>query len=163
MLSFEGNTAPYMQYAYTRIRSIFNRSQIALSEVEQAQLSITDEKERALAIKLLQFEEAIQIVAKDGTPHVLCAYLYELAGVFSSFYEHCPILNNEDQQVKLSRLKLALLTERTLKQGLDLLGIKPLRKCNQTSKQYPVHLSGDFFINKSKLSILRKEDKKSAS
>ena len=128
MLSFEGNTAPYMQYAYTRIRSIFNRSQIALSEVEQAQLSITDEKERALAIKLLQFEEAVQVVGKDGTPHVLCAYLYELAGVFSSFYEHCPILNHDDQQVKLSRLKLALLTERTLKQGLDLLGIKTVEK-----------------------------------
>ena len=128
MLSFEGNTAPYMQYAYTRIRSIFNRSQISLSEVEQAQLSITDEKERALAIKLLQFEEAVQVVGKEGTPHVLCAYLYELAGVFSSFYEHCPILNNDDQQVKLSRLKLALLTERTLKQGLDLLGIKTVEK-----------------------------------
>lgn len=128
MLSFEGNTAPYMQYAYTRIRSIFNRSQIDLSEVEQAQLSITDEKERALAIKLLQFEEAVQVVGKEGTPHVLCAYLYELAGVFSSFYEHCPILNNDDQQVKLSRLKLALLTERTLKQGLDLLGIKTVEK-----------------------------------
>ena len=128
MLSFEGNTAPYMQYAYTRIRSIFNRSQIALSEVEQAKLSITDEKERALAIKLLQFEEAVQVVGKEGTPHILCAYLYELAGVFSSFYEHCPILNNDDQQVKLSRLKLALLTERTLKQGLDLLGIKTVEK-----------------------------------
>ena len=128
MLSFEGNTAPYMQYAYTRIRSIFNRSQIALSEVEQAKLSITDEKERTLAIKLLQFEEAVQVVGKEGTPHVLCAYLYELAGVFSSFYEHCPILNNDDQQVKLSRLKLALLTERTLKQGLDLLGIKTVEK-----------------------------------
>ena len=128
MLSFEGNTAPYMQYAYTRIRSIFNRSQIALIEVEQAKLSITDEKERALAIKLLQFEEAVQVVGKEGTPHVLCAYLYELAGVFSSFYEHCPILNNDDQQVKLSRLKLALLTERTLKQGLDLLGIKTVEK-----------------------------------
>lgn len=128
MLSFEGNTAPYMQYAYTRIRSIFNRSQIALSEVEQAQLSITDEKERALAIKLLQFEEAVQVVGKDGTPHVLCAYLYELAGAFSSFYEHCPILNHDNQQVKLSRLKLALLTERTLKQGLDLLGIKTVEK-----------------------------------
>ena len=128
MLSFEGNTAPYMQYAYTRIRSIFNRSQIALSEVEQAKLSITNEKERALAIKLLQFEEAVQVVGKEGTPHVLCAYLYELAGVFSSFYEHCPILNNDDRQVKLSRLKLALLTERTLKQGLDLLGIKTVEK-----------------------------------
>ncbi|KYK93825.1 arginine--tRNA ligase [Aggregatibacter actinomycetemcomitans] len=128
MLSFEGNTAPYMQYAYTRIRSIFNRSQINPGEVEQAPLTLTDEKERVLAIKLLQFEEAIQLVAKDGVPHVLCAYLYELAGVFSSFYEHCPILNSEDQQVKLSRLKLALLTERTLKQGLDLLGIKTVEK-----------------------------------
>ena len=128
MLSFEGNTAPYMQYAYTRIRSIFNRSQIDLSEVEQAQLSITDEKDRTLSIKLLQFEEAVQVVGKEGTPHVLCAYLYELAGVFSSFYEHCPILNNDNQQVKLSRLKLALLTERTLKQGLDLLGIKTVEK-----------------------------------
>ncbi|WP_233116516.1 arginine--tRNA ligase [Aggregatibacter actinomycetemcomitans] len=128
MLSFEGNTAPYMQYAYTRIRSIFNRSQINPAEVEQASLTLTNEKERALAIKLLQFEEAIQLVAKDGTPHILCAYLYELAGVSSSFYEHCPILNNEDQQVKLSRLKLALLTERTLKQGLDLLGIKTVER-----------------------------------
>ena len=128
MLSFEGNTAPYMQYAYTRIRSIFNRSQISPGEVKQAPLTLTNEKERALAIKLLQFEEAIQLVAKDGTPHILCAYLYELAGVFSSFYEHCPILNNEDQQVKLSRLKLALLTERTLKQGLDLLGIKTIER-----------------------------------
>ena len=128
MLSFEGNTAPYMQYAYTRIRSIFNRSQISPGEVKQAPLTLTNEKERALAIKLLQFEEAIQLVAKDGTPHILCAYLYELAGVFSSFYEHCPILNNEDQQVKLSRLKLALLTERTLKQGLDLLGIKTVER-----------------------------------
>ncbi|AEW77222.1 arginine--tRNA ligase [Aggregatibacter actinomycetemcomitans] len=128
MLSFEGNTAPYMQYAYTRIRSIFNRSQISPGKVKQAPLTLTNEKERALAIKLLQFEEAIQLVAKDGTPHILCAYLYELAGVFSSFYEHCPILNNEDQQVKLSRLKLALLTERTLKQGLDLLGIKTVER-----------------------------------
>ena len=68
------------------------------------------------------------MVGKEGTPHVLCAYLYELAGVFSSFYEHCPILNNDDHQVKLSRLKLALLTERTLKQGLDLLGIKTVEK-----------------------------------
>ena len=82
----------------------------------------------ALAIKLLQFEEAVQTVGKEGTPHVLCAYLYELAGVFSSFYEHCPILNAEDENVKLSRLKLASLTEKTLKQGLELLGIKTIEK-----------------------------------
>ena len=93
-----------------------------------APLTLEDDKERALAIKLLQFEEAVQTVGKEGTPHVLCTYLYELAGIFSSFYEHCPILNAEDEAVKLSRLKLALLTEKTLKQGLELLGIKTVEK-----------------------------------
>ncbi len=128
MLSFEGNTAPYMQYAYTRIRSIFNKTNINSTALLAAPLTIKDDKERTLAIKLLQFEEAVQTVGKEGTPHVLCAYLYELAGIFSSFYEHCPILNAEDETVKLSRLKLALLTEKTLKQGLELLGIKTVEK-----------------------------------
>lgn len=128
MLSFEGNTAPYMQYAYTRIRSIFNKTDINSTALLAAPLTLEDDKERALAIKLLQFEEAVQTVGKEGTPHVLCTYLYELAGIFSSFYEHCPILNAEDEAVKLSRLKLALLTEKTLKQGLELLGIKTVEK-----------------------------------
>lgn len=128
MLSFEGNTAPYMQYAYTRIRSIFNKTNINSTALLAAPLTIKDDKERTLAIKLLQFEEAVQTVGKEGTPHMLCAYLYELAGIFSSFYEHCPILNAEDEAVKLSRLKLALLTEKTLKQGLELLGIKTVEK-----------------------------------
>ena len=128
MLSFEGNTAPYMQYAYTRIRSIFNKADVNPTALAEAKIQLSDEKERALAIKLLQFEEAVQTVGKEGTPHVLCAYLYELAGVFSSFYEHCPILNTEDENVKLSRLKLASLTEKTLKQGLALLGIKTIEK-----------------------------------
>ena len=128
MLSFEGNTAPYMQYAYTRIRSIFNKANVNPTALAEAKIQLSDEKERALAIKLLQFEEAVQTVGKEGTPHVLCAYLYELAGVFSSFYEHCPILNAEDENVKLSRLKLASLTEKTLKQGLALLGIKTIEK-----------------------------------
>jgi len=128
MLSFEGNTAPYMQYAYTRIRSIFNKADVNPTALAEAKIQLSDEKERALAIKLLQFEEAVQTVGKEGTPHVLCAYLYELAGIFSSFYEHCPILNAEDENVKLSRLKLASLTEKTLKQGLELLGIKTVEK-----------------------------------
>ena len=128
MLSFEGNTAPYMQYAYTRIRSIFNKTDINSTALLAAPLTIKDDKERTLAIKLLQFEEAVQTVGKEGTPHVLCAYLYELAGIFSSFYEHCPILNAETESIKLSRLKLALLTEKTLKQGLTLLGIKTVEK-----------------------------------
>lgn len=126
MLSFEGNTAPYMQYAYTRIRSIFSRAEIDPTGL-QGEIAITDEKERALAVKLLQFEEAVSTVAKDGTPHVLCQYLYELAGIFSSFYEACPILNAEES-VKTSRLKLANLTAQTLKQGLALLGIKTVEK-----------------------------------
>ena len=127
MLSFEGNTAPYMQYAYTRIRSIFNKTDIKTTALLEARLNLADEKELALAIKLLQFEEAVQTVAKDGTPHVLCNYLYELAGIFSGFYEHCPILT-ADEATKLSRLKLAALSEKTLKQGLDLLGIKTVEK-----------------------------------
>lgn len=126
MLSFEGNTAPYMQYAYTRVRSIFSRAGIDPNSLT-GNIVLTDEKERSLAIKLLQFEEAVTVVAKDGTPHVLCQYLYELAGIFSSFYEACPILNAEES-IKQSRLKLAHLTAKTLKQGLDLLGIKTVEK-----------------------------------
>ena len=127
MLSFEGNTAPYMQYAYTRIHSIFTKADVDLNSLAEAPILLNDDKERALAVKLLQFEEAVSGVAKEGAPHILCGYLYELAGAFSSFYEHCPILNATDE-VKASRLKLALLTQRTLKQGLDLLGIKTVEK-----------------------------------
>lgn len=126
MLSFDGNTAPYIQYAYTRIRSIFNKAGIDPKDLT-TQIVLDQDNERTLAIKLLQFEEAITLVAKDGTPHVLCQYLYELAGIFSSFYENCPILNASDD-TKQSRLQLAALTARTLKQGLDLLGIKTVEK-----------------------------------
>ena len=126
MLTFEGNTAPYMQYAYTRIRSVFAKAGIDPSTLS-GEIILTEEKERALAIKLLQFEEALNGVAKDGMPHILCQYLYELAGAFSSFYEACPMLNAEEN-VKNSRLRLSDLTARTLKQGLDLLGIKTVEK-----------------------------------
>ena len=126
MLSFEGNTAPYMQYAYTRIRSVFAKAGIDPSALS-GEIILTEEKERALAIKLLQFEEALNSVAKEGMPHILCQYLYELAGAFSSFYEACPMLNAEEK-VKNSRLRLSDLTARTLKQGLDLLGIKTVEK-----------------------------------
>ncbi|AWW34124.1 arginine--tRNA ligase [Mannheimia varigena] len=126
MLTFEGNTAPYMQYAYTRIRSIFARAGIDESALSGS-IQLHEPKERSLAVKLLQFEEALNGVAKDGMPHILCQYLYELAGEFSSFYEACPILNAEEN-VKNSRLRLAALTAKTLKQGLDLLGIKTVEK-----------------------------------
>lgn len=127
MLSFEGNTAPYMQYAYTRIHSIFAKSGINPEQV-QGEIHINEDKERALLLKLLQFEEAVAVVARDGTPHVLCGYLYELAGIFSQFYEQCPILSSEDEAVKASRLQLAALAQRTLKQGLELLGIEVVNK-----------------------------------
>ncbi|MDG6897805.1 arginine--tRNA ligase [Actinobacillus delphinicola] len=128
MLSFEGNTAPYMQYAYARIQSIFSKVDIDMQYVENAPIILEDDKERTLALKLMQFDEALHVVAKEGTPHILCAYLYELAGTFSSFYENCPILTANSEALKLSRLKLALLTGKTLKTGLDLLGIKTVEK-----------------------------------
>ena len=126
MLAFEGNTAPYMQYAYTRVASIFKRANVELADLTHP-IVITDEKEQVLLSKLLQFEEAVQSVAREGQPHLMCTYLFELAGMFSSFYEACPILNAEED-VKQSRLKLALLTSKTIKQGLDLLGIETLER-----------------------------------
>lgn len=123
MLSFEGNTAPYMQYAYTRVASIFKRAGVDESQLT-GKIVLTDDREKALATKLMQFEEAVYSVVREGEPHLMCAYLYELAGLFSSFYEACPILNSDDQDLRNSRLKLSLLTAKTLKQGLDLLGIQ---------------------------------------
>ncbi|CCG87524.1 arginine--tRNA ligase [Erwinia piriflorinigrans] len=127
MLAFEGNTAPYMQYAYTRVLSVFRKAGIDADAVGGV-TRIIDDREAALAVRLLQFEETITQVARDGMPHVMCAYLYDLAGLFSGFYEHCPILNAEDEATKQSRLRLALLTAKTLKQGLDTLGIETVER-----------------------------------
>ncbi|MBD5772514.1 arginine--tRNA ligase [Marinomonas colpomeniae] len=126
MLSFEGNTAPYLLYAYSRVASIVKRSEMDVASLI-GDISIVADQERALAVKLCQFEEAIQQVVNDGMPHFLCAYLYDLAGTFMSFYEACPILNAEDD-VKQSRLQLALNTASTLKLGLSLLGIETLER-----------------------------------
>ncbi|MDW2745102.1 arginine--tRNA ligase [Atlantibacter subterraneus] len=127
MLAFEGNTAPYMQYAYTRVLSIFRKAGIEESMLT-APVNITEEREAALAARLLQFEETLTIVAREGTPHVMCAYLYDVAGLFSGFYEHCPILTAETEGVRQSRLKLALLTAKTLKIGLETLGIQTVER-----------------------------------
>ncbi|MDB1123445.1 arginine--tRNA ligase [Vibrio algarum] len=127
MLAFEGNTAPYMQYAYTRVASIFAKAEISMDSIE-GDITITEEKEKALIAKLLQFEEAVQSVAREGQPHIMCSYLFELAGQFSSFYEACPILVAESTSIKQSRLKLAALTAKTIKQGLSLLGIETLER-----------------------------------
>ncbi|WP_200550627.1 arginine--tRNA ligase [Kosakonia sp. LAM2021] len=128
MLAFEGNTAPYMQYAYTRVLSVFRKAGIEESVLENAPVVIGEERESQLAARLLQFEETLSVVAREGTPHVMCAYLYDLAGLFSGFYEHCPILSAESDETRLSRLKLALLTAKTLKLGLDTLGIETVER-----------------------------------
>lgn len=127
MLAFEGNTAPYMQYAYTRVLSVFRKAGVAIDALD-APLTIAEDREAQLATRLLQFEETITQVARDGTPHVMCAYLYDLAGLFSGFYEHCPILSADDEATRQSRLQLAALTAKTLKQGLDTLGIKTVER-----------------------------------
>ncbi|WP_270501844.1 arginine--tRNA ligase [Kluyvera ascorbata] len=128
MLAFEGNTAPYMQYAYTRVLSVFRKAELEESAIINAEVTITEDREAQLAARLLQFEETLNVVARDGTPHVMCAYLYDLAGLFSGFYEHCPILSAENESVRSSRLKLALLTAKTLKLGLDTLGIETVER-----------------------------------
>ena len=128
MLAFEGNTAPYMQYAYTRVLSVFRKAEINEEQLAAAPVIIREDREAQLAARLLQFEETLTVVAREGTPHVMCAYLYDLAGLFSGFYEHCPILSAENEEVRNSRLKLAQLTAKTLKQGLDTLGIETVER-----------------------------------
>lgn len=128
MLAFEGNTAPYMQYAYTRVLSVFRKAEINEEQLAAAPVIIREDREAQLAARLLQFEETLTVVAREGTPHVMCAYLYDLAGLFSGFYEHCPILSAENEEVRNSRLKLAQLTAKTLKLGLDTLGIETVER-----------------------------------
>ncbi|MBD9426519.1 arginine--tRNA ligase [Pseudomonas sp. PDM15] len=127
MLSFEGNTAPYLLYAYTRVASIFRKLGKDVAEIG-GQIRIEAPQEQALAGKLAQFADTLNNVAGKGEPHLLCAYLYDLAGLFSSFYENCPILSAEDEATQQSRLRLAALTGRTLKQGLELLGLETLER-----------------------------------
>ncbi|SDG60749.1 arginyl-tRNA synthetase [Pseudomonas benzenivorans] len=127
MLSFEGNTAPYLLYAYTRVASVFRKLGSDVDGVA-GRIVLAAEQELALAGKLAQFGEVLGGVADKGVPHLLCAYLYDLAGLFSSFYEHCPILAAEDPATQQSRLRLAALTGRTLKQGLELLGLETLER-----------------------------------
>ncbi|MDR6965853.1 arginine--tRNA ligase [Shewanella putrefaciens] len=126
MLSFEGNTAPYLLYAYTRVAGIFKR--VTGLDLSQAKIVLEHEKEKDLGNKLAQFGEILNRVVDKGQPHVLCAYLYELAGAFSSFYEACPVLAADNDEQKNSRLLLSQLTARTLQKGLNLLGIETLER-----------------------------------
>ena len=127
MLSFEGNTAPYLLYAYTRVASVFRKLGTGMDGLT-GEIQLQAEQEQALGAKLAQFAEVLNGVGEKGVPHLLCSYLYDLAGLFSSFYEHCPILTADSDTVKQSRLRLAALTGKTLKQGLELLGLETLER-----------------------------------
>ena len=128
MLALQGNTAPYLQYAYTRIKSIFRKSEAGLSPVTRlASLAFSAPEEIALAKHLLNFGLTLEAVAEEYRPNFLCNYLYELAGKFTSFYENCPVLKADDA-TRASRLALCDLTARVLKQGLDVLGIETIEQ-----------------------------------
>ena len=121
MLSFQGNTAPYLQNAYVRIRSIFRKAGEEFTATRE--LNLTDAAEKNLALKLCQFAETVPTVVNDFRPNLLANYLYELANAFHTFYEACPVLKSEEP-LRSSRLALCELTGRVLAKGLDLLGIK---------------------------------------
>lgn len=126
MLAFDGNTAPYLQYAFARVSSLFERSGISQNECVYP-IKLNSETERQLAVQLLRFQEVIEHVAADAKPHYLCAYLYELTVRFMRFYEQCPILSEADD-VKLGRLTLCNRTAETLRTGLDALGIRVMKR-----------------------------------
>lgn len=126
MLSFDGNTAPYLQYAYSRIRSVFRRGDIDESTLT-GPITLTAAEEHALAVALLRLQETLEQVAAEGYPHLLCAYLYEVATLFMRFYEACPILNAEED-LRVSRLLLSARAAATLRTGLDLLGIDTVER-----------------------------------
>ena len=122
MLSFDGNTAPYLLYAYSRTRSIFIRGGIDVGALPERVVS-EGEPERRLAVAIAGFQDLLEQVAQEGYPHQLCAYLYDLAGRFTQFYEKCPILTSDDT-VKTRRLTLTKQTGDVLANGLTLLGIR---------------------------------------
>lgn len=125
LLAFDGNTAPYLINAYVRIRAIFRKLGSEAPAAEK--LILTEEAEITLAKKLLDFGDSLNLAAEEYRPHYLCVYLFELAGCFHKFYEHCPVLTSE-AETKTSRLILCDLTARTLKTGLSLLGIKTVEQ-----------------------------------
>jgi arginyl-tRNA synthetase (EC 6.1.1.19) len=127
MLSLQGNTAPYLLYAYVRVRGIGRKGEIDFQELALDQLSLTAEAEIVLAKHLLQLAEVISSVAEDLLPNRLCQYLYELSQKFNQFFEQCPVLQAEASQ-RISRLVLADLCAKTLRLGLSLLGIKVLER-----------------------------------
>lgn len=123
MLALSGNTAPYLQYAYARIQSIFRRAGDG-ARGDNTLVNLAEAQEVALAKHLLNFGIVLESAAEEYRPNFICTYLFELAGFFTSFYENCPVLKAELAEVRNSRLVLCDLTGRVLKQGLEILGIE---------------------------------------
>lgn len=138
MISFEGNTGPYLLYAYARVCSVFRKAAAAGNELaselerggvpESAAITLEEPAERALALDLLGFGDAVDASSSGLQPHRLCSYLYELATKFSTFWENAPILQAPTPELQSSRLLLAAATRRTLGIGLELLGIQPVER-----------------------------------
>jgi arginyl-tRNA synthetase len=124
MLSFDGNTSPYLQYAHARICSIFRKAGVDRASVRGVTPLVEHEAERALVLRLLQFDTAVLDTLDKYSPHRLCTYLYDLASEFSAFYEHCPVMRAENDAQRTSRLALCDFTARVMSQGLSLLGIE---------------------------------------
>ncbi|KAI9133362.1 arginine--tRNA ligase [Acaryochloris sp. CCMEE 5410] len=127
MLALQGNTAPYMIYAYVRVQGISRKGNIDFSKLSDASMTIAEPSELALAKHLLQMQDILAEVAADLMPNRLCQYLFELSQKFNQFYDQCPVLNAEEP-ARTSRLVLSDLTARTLKLGLSLLGIEVLER-----------------------------------
>jgi arginyl-tRNA synthetase len=125
MISFRGNTGPYLQYATARIRSIFRRASgdDAEAAARRSGVAITAGPERALALRLLSFGATVTQLGETAEPHRLCAYLFDVASLFTTFYEECPVLKAETESLRVSRLALCALTLDVLTKGLDLLGV----------------------------------------
>ncbi len=128
MLSFQGNTAPYLQYAYARVQSIFRKGAATLGDLARRPVIIGETAEKDLAKRLCRFEEVLAAVAAENRPNILTGYLYDLAQAFSGFYETCPVLQAGDDATRASRLRLCDVTARTIKQGLKLLGIEVIEQ-----------------------------------
>jgi arginyl-tRNA synthetase len=130
MLAMSGNTAAYMQYSYARVRSIFSRGSIDAQSLRDGNVPLTIDhpSERALALAILQMSESLARVAEDYRPNHLTTYLFDLASKYSEFFEHCPVLKAESDQLRNSRLLLCDLTARTIAQGLKLLGIEVVER-----------------------------------
>jgi arginyl-tRNA synthetase len=122
MISFNGKTGPYLQYAAARIRSIFRRGGVALDEAT-GPIVLTDPAERALALQLLGFGAVLEQAGETAEPHKLASYVYSVADAYTTFYENCPVLKAPDEATKASRLALCAATLRTLTTGLHLLGV----------------------------------------